>query len=203
MAAVRTSWLRPLAAALLCLGCSGCLHLRQELAITGVNSGRFEILASLPNRAAVGIADLPVGRFFELEAGSAWFAEAPGIELQSYRVYEREGRMYVRVRGRCPDLNAALQSGRLGNWELSETEAGRRLRWQPRRQPELASDEPAAAELRRLLADLRLTLQVTVPEEVLRSSGQTVDGRTSSWQFNTETDDAFLFNAPEIDLRFR
>ena len=199
----------------------GCLHLRQQLQIhrDGSLTASYEYsvpAATLPTlRRGRGIietwqglapgADLSrLNWILNREAVARHFSGF-GIELNTYRSYEKKGRHYVEINVRAAAAREALRSGRFGAFSLQRTESGDVLfSADVIRTP--AAREPRPEELARLreLCDgLRLRLDVRVPTEILASTATETSAQEHSWVFDPQVDPEILVRTPPIRLLFR
>jgi hypothetical protein len=190
---------------------SGCIHLDQQLTLAGDNRGSFRISASVPleiyqDFVAEQAQNGPIARWFEPTLGSAAFAEANGFDIRTYRVFDRDSRKHVLIEGRIRDLDKALASGALGRFKHSRTAAGGRLEMVLAAPPTPADDTAAATaqrELKQLTADMRLSLGITVPGQITKSSAPLQRGDDAEWLFEPALDDAFLVKPPPVYVEYK
>lgn len=168
---------------------AGCLELHQELVVEDDNTGSFAIRAALPSElyntwlsAPTTEATAGWARFFDVDRGSALFNAQPSIDLQSYRVFEKDDQLHLQIRGELTDLKQALASGLLGKWSLNSGQDGQQvLSW---RAGEHGHVQGTDAQLRSLTRDLRLTLKVTTPRTIVSTTAPSSSRRSATWRID-------------------
>ncbi len=201
-------------------GGGGCLHLEQSLTLSadGGLRGELHYSAPLETLPALTAAQAAIDRWQgqrqrdRLEQMNSLFNEKlaadhfsrDGLSLDQYRQDDRDGRRHVVITFKAQEGRRALDSGRLGDFELLRTAAGDltlRLRPQGDPAPTPLSDE-RRRELRALCAGLRLVLRVEGPSPVVATTGTKTGDRTVEWVFETDKDPAFLERPPAVEATF-
>ncbi|MFT5130907.1 MAG: hypothetical protein ACI8W8_004539 [Rhodothermales bacterium] len=198
---------------LLCLpGFVGCVHLDQELIITSETKGKFLIRASIDSnvyQAFIKRGNSAVTDWFDPVAGSKWISEADGAVVDTYRVYERDGRQHLKIEGLITDLPTFIKSGKTGAFELSKRGGNHRLKLRlkapsgqkPARA--LGGEEVLTEKLAAIAQGMRLDLTITVPQVVTATTAPFKKGTSVKWIFDVDKDPSFLSDAPEISVEYQ
>ncbi len=199
---------RMLALAGVALGLSGCLTLHQEIVLDDDGGGTFAVQLSVPDAVYRAFLSKPAtpalaswARCFDAEAGARAYREAKGIELTAYRVFERDNRHYVDVRGKLTDARAGLASGVLGAWTLTGEADGTQTL--AATLPAGASSDTDAADLAAAFAGMKLDLEVRVPGKVIATTAPNRKGSVVTWLFDVDADPGFLKEPPRLEVSWK
>ena len=204
--------------AILLLTCISCIHLEQEILITGSNSGAFKINFAVPINLYHTLVNDAKGRsgsgilstYLDPKLGSEFYSEKSGLKLSQYRVYERGSNLNVLIEGEIFDLQKACISKTLGDFSLLKVDDGTRLL-------KVNFDSVTAAlqdiitedfdkpreELKELVAGIKLSLTIKVTTEIISTSAPIKDEDVAQWVFDPEVDDQFLFTPPELYVEYK
>ncbi|MDX9979455.1 MAG: hypothetical protein RBU25_05320 [Lentisphaeria bacterium] len=208
---------RVLFLSLLGLLAAGCIHLEQRVQINPNGSGvvTYEYSVAEDVFATLAAGHLAIGSWQSPPAaGLSWFASeravnehftAPEFEVQLYRASRRDGRRAVRIVVLAPNLQQALDTGKLGDFRLARTPEGnwRFASLPPGGPPAVKPSEAEVARLRALCDDLWLRLEVSTPGPVLATTAKDRRERQAVWLFDPATDDSFLRARPRIELVYQ
>ena len=193
--------------ALAALFCSGCVDLRQEIVLHEDNTGTFTVTGAIP--AGVYRTHAQDSRWTQwLDPGTmgAICSEEPSIELDTCRVFQRDGKYYLRLEGKMKDAKAALATTILGGFKVVTTAEGMEITLDlpgPEKTPDapvMAPHKPTAKHIESLVAGMRLDLTIEVPNEVIATSAPFKRGKAVRWVFDANKDPAFLHTPPQIRL---
>lgn len=208
-------WLRAVTALLVLplLLLSGCLQLREDIAITGPNTGTFVIRAAVPldvyqHLLAGPRPALPgPARWFDATAGERFFPAIDGLSVGKYRVVDDGQVKQVTIEGKITDLDKAIGSGCLGPLRLERAADGTVTL----RSRDIAFPAPAPAtltdarraDLKELAAGLQLVFVVRTTGTISATSAPKHDDHTASWVFDPAADDAFLTQPPQLMVKWQ
>jgi hypothetical protein len=190
----------------------GCVRLDQELIIESATKGKFRIRASIASsvyQAFIQRGNAAVTDWFDPIKGSKWISEADGAVIDTYRVYERDGRQHLKIEGSIFDLPTFIKSGKTGAFELSERDGRQRLKLRLRppsgQKPAraLGGEQILVDELPDIVEGMRLDLTITVPKVVTATTAPFKKGTSVKWVFDVDQDPSFLNAAPDISLEFQ
>ena len=211
---------RAVVAALVIHLCAGCVHLEQEILIdsdaTAIFTYHYSVAADTFETVAAGrrVIEAWQGRqprpeitdlnwFFNGTAAEQYFS-GPGLKLERYRAYTKGGRRHVELEIAADDVRRALESGRFGEFALTQTDEGDFLfRADLVSEPEGAPLTPEQLDrLRALCDDLWLKLRVKVPTRIRETTATRSRRRSATWIFDSARNADFLERAPVIELSF-
>lgn len=193
------------------VGLVSCVHLEQEIRIEDERRGRFRIHGSIPIALYQSMVEPEhtagtwVGRWFHSESGAQLFPESDGFRLEKYRVYERNGRKFVRIEGKLSNWKQALRSGRLGQFSLHSDSGVNTVRMvlDGLEKSEASGRRTMPSKtLRDLTHDLQLTLIIHVPNAILETNAAVRESHTATWIFDPAISDDFLTDPSNAYIEF-
>lgn len=197
---------------LLLLATAGCVHVQQEIAITGPNTGRMTldlaITEAVYDRAVEGGEKAlypPLARFFIPGAGAAHFSAADGFEVKTYRIYEDDGWRHIYVDCNLADLDKAFASGKLGAFERVRDGDATIVRLKANALPQPAvgaTDKARIADLQALVKGMKVVLVIRTPTPILATTAPQHKESVAVWSFDPAADPAFLATPPTISVRY-
>ncbi len=190
-----------LAAASLCL-LNGCLHLEQKLQFlrdgSVVATYHYAVpVAMLPALTAAqntldqqltppaqgGAATALPMNWFLNETAVRNFFQRPGVELRQYRQTEQDGQRHVHIVILAIDGARAVNTGLFGTMTVNKQEDGRTVFTVEPPGHNQAWTKDQVERLRQLCPDLKLTLAVTAPADIVATNGALTASHTVTWTF--------------------
>ena len=189
------------AAACLCL-LSGCLHLEQTLQfqpdgsvvatyhsaipaamLPALTAAQNTLDQQLPAAADGNIPPpLPMNWFLN-ETAVRNFFRRPGVELRQYRQVEHDGQHHVHIIILATDGARAVNTGLFGTMTMKKQDDGRTVFTVEPPGHNQAWTKDQVERLRQLCPDLKLTLTVTAPADIVDTNGAQSAARTVTWTF--------------------
>ena len=101
----------------------GCIHIDQDITITGKNSGMFKVNFAIPvnlyetlkSNSETSEEDA-LSRYFNPKSGRVAYSEMNGLRLKQYRVYQRGDNLNVLIEGEILDLQKGVPFKK--SWEI-------------------------------------------------------------------------------------
>ena len=200
--------------ALAALAVSGCLQLEQKLLLNGDGSMvvNYHYSLATDNEALLTTgAGVIQGWQHRNPGGDAWFTSeeavrlhfaAAGVQLQNYRSYVEAGRRHVELLLFAASGPTALNAGAFGPLRCVRLADGRvRLTVELPKVP-LAAAGLGVEDLVALAQDLRLSLEIGVPGEVVETTAKKPGKTSVRWEFDPAKDTTFLRFTPRLNCTF-
>jgi hypothetical protein len=228
-----TRWLAALAG-LVALAGAGCIKMDQDLTINADGSADMKLHYAMTEQAITQLEamkqmaaknpDMKV----ETQGPELAFDEAQikaefekkkgeGVELKSVRVEAKDGWKHAYIEARCKDLAAAAKAGKSGGnqggYALTKNADGDYVlemagaKMGGGKAPEKLTAEQKAqqqAMMKTMMAGLKVTLRVSVPGDVVETTGEKKDARTAEWVLDIsdakffEKSEAMEKNGPKV-----
>jgi hypothetical protein len=196
------------------LALCGCIQLEQKLMLNGDGtmavSYHYSVAADSEALLASG-ASIIQGWQGRNPGGAAWFTSeeavrlhfrAAGVQLQKYRSYVAGGRRHVELLLFAAAGPKALNAGLFGPLRCVRRPDGRvRLSVELPAVPSRADGLPAEA-VAALSQDLYLSLEISVPGEIVTTSARTHQRSSVRWEFDPAKDASFLNSPPRLECIF-
>lgn len=191
-----------LLSALLCG--AGCLHVTQQLTILPNGAATLRLHYSIPEEAVPPLstavasalgdsADPESAPWWRNRSACATYLKEHGLPMERYQAYDGDRRRHTVIEARIENLNAALGKGPLAGVGLEETEAGN-LKMTVRL-PERPEGE---LDLQRLPDGMVLQLRISVPTEIVETTGTRPDDQTAAWTVTNETLKSHAWPKPSV-----
>jgi len=190
-----------MAAVCLCL-LNGCLHLEQKLQflrdgsviatyhyavpvamLPALTAAQNALEQQLPTPAQGNAASAQPMNWFLNETAVRNFFQRPGIELRQYRQTESDGQHHVHIIILARDGVRAVNTGLFGTMTVKKQEDGRTAFTVEPPGHNQAWTKEQVERLRRLCPDLKLTLTVVAPTDIVTSNGDQTGAHTVTWTF--------------------
>jgi hypothetical protein len=196
------------------LALAGCIRLEQKLLLNGDGtlavSYHYSVAADSEALLSSG-ARVIQGWQGSNPGGGAWFTSedavrahfaAAGVRLQKYRSYMDGGRRHVEMLVFTDTGAKALNAGVFGPLRCDRLPDGRVRLWLELPTVPPKSDGLSADAVAALAQDLYLSLEISVPGEVVRTTAPTRRGSVVRWEFDPAKDTAFLTAPPRLECVF-
>lgn len=194
----------------------GCIHLEQRIQINPNGSGviTYDYSVAEETFGTVASGRMAIGSWQNPPvAGLDWFASERAVneyfagdqfEVQHYRISRKGGRRQVRIIVLAKDIQAALATGKIGDFRLDQTPEGN---WRfhsaaPAKPAKKLTDEELD-KLRALCDDLWLRLVVATPYPIVEATTKDKEETQATWLFDPAADDSFLRERPRIEVTYQ
>ena len=196
------------------LALPGCIRLEQKLMLNGdgsmAMSFHYSVAADSAGLLATG-AGVIQGWPDHAPKSDAWFTsedavrkrfEGTGVRLQQYRSYVDGGRQHVELQLFAEAGPAALNAGLFGPFRCARLPNGRVRLWAELPPVASKADGLSPEALTALAQDLYLSLEVTVPGEIVDTTARTHERSSVRWEFDPTKDASFLRSPPRLACTF-
>ncbi len=194
----------------------GCIHLEQRVQINPNGSGliTYDYSVAEETFGTVAAGKMAIGSWRNPPVGGLnWFASERAVneyfagdqfEVQYYRISRKGGRREVRIIVLAKDLQAALATGKIGDFRLEQTPEGNwRFHNAVPDKPAKKLTEDELDRLRALCDDLWLRLVVVTPGPIVEATTKDKEETQATWLFDPAADDSFLREHPRIDVTYQ
>lgn len=211
-----TRWFHIICLGLLGLLLGGCIHLEQRIQINPNGAGviTYEYSVAEETFGTVAAGRMAIGGWQDPPvAGLNWFASERAVneyfagdefEVQQYRTTRQGGRRHVRIVVLAKDIQAALATGKIGDFRLDQTPEGNwRFHGAEPAKPAKKLSDAEVDKLRALCDDLWLRLIVVTPNPIVTATTKDREETQATWLFDPGADDSFLRERPRIEVVYQ